>query len=304
LADVAVDDHRAILADAGQEHLDLGRGRVLRFVKQHERILPGASAHHLEGRHFNVALLQRDIVGGGAHSRLDRLDHRRGPGRELVFQRTGEEAERAPAGHVRAGQDDLGDIAGAVEVGGVGGRDPGFARAGGAEHDHLGAGLKGVEIVGLSRVERSYGRRDAFGSVLGLVERYDLSGIGETAVATPGFLDALAQWRYPLHLGWTLALGWARKIPRAAPTRVEVSVGEGERRAGTRKRAAGFLGSRLFALAPWPIEEFSPAERMSLKLLILATVLFLFGLPDSLARNMPMKNGKRPRGSFCVWPTT
>ena len=40
LADVAIDDNGAVLADAGQKGLDLQRRGVLRLVEQHEGVLP------------------------------------------------------------------------------------------------------------------------------------------------------------------------------------------------------------------------------------------------------------------------
>ena len=125
--------------------------RVLRLVEQHEGVFPRAPAHDLERHQFDAAVFERDGVGGLADAVLDRLGDRRSPGREFVLQAAGEIAERAPAGHVRAREDDFVDLAVAVEVGGMGGRDPGFAGAGGPENDHLGSFAKGVEIVGLGR---------------------------------------------------------------------------------------------------------------------------------------------------------
>ena len=153
LADVAVDDDRAVFADARQKRLDLGRRRVLRFVEQHEGVLPRAAAHDLERYQLDAAVFERQRIGGLADALLDGFGDRHRPGRELVLQRAGEIAERAPARHVGAGEDDLVDLAVAVEVGGVGCREPGFAGARGPENDHLGSFAKGVEIVGLGRVE-------------------------------------------------------------------------------------------------------------------------------------------------------
>src|SRR5579872_1360827 len=65
LTDVAVDDDRAVLADARQERLDLGGRGVLRLVEQDESVAPRAPAHHLERDHLDVAPLQRDVEGGG-----------------------------------------------------------------------------------------------------------------------------------------------------------------------------------------------------------------------------------------------
>jgi len=48
LADVTVDHHGAVFADAGQERLDLGLRGVLRLVEQHEGVLPRAATHDFE----------------------------------------------------------------------------------------------------------------------------------------------------------------------------------------------------------------------------------------------------------------
>ena len=73
LADVAVDHHGAVFADAGQKGLDLGRRGVLRLVEQHKGVLPRPAAHDLERHQLDVAPLQRDLVGGLADPLLDRL---------------------------------------------------------------------------------------------------------------------------------------------------------------------------------------------------------------------------------------
>ena len=151
LSHVPVDDDLRALADAGEEHLDLGGRGVLRLVEDHEAVLEGAPAHDLEGDHLDVAGLERDLEGRLAHALLHRLGERGDPGRDLLLQRAGEVAERAPAGHVGAGDDDLGDLALAQEVGGAGARDVGLAGAGGAEDDDLLVAGEGVEVLGLSR---------------------------------------------------------------------------------------------------------------------------------------------------------
>src|SRR6185437_7916610 len=176
LADVAVDDHRAVLADAGEEGLDFGGCGVLRLVEQHEGVLPRAAAHHLERHQLDGAVLERDVVGRLADALLDRLRDGYGPGRELVLERTGEEAQRTAAGDVRAREDDPVDLAVAVEIGGVRGSDPGLAGARGPENDDLGRFAKGVEIVRLRGIERFYRRQRAFGFEFGVLELYDFSG--------------------------------------------------------------------------------------------------------------------------------
>ena len=92
---------------------------------------------------------------------LDRVRDRHGPGREFFYHAAREEAERAAAGDVGAGEDDLRNFALAEQIGGEGGGDPGLAGAGGAKsHDLLGA-PEGGEIFGLRGVEGFDRRRVA-----------------------------------------------------------------------------------------------------------------------------------------------
>src|SRR5579883_3621049 len=115
LADVAVDDYGAILAHAGEEHLDLGRRRVLRFVEQHEGVAPRTPAHHLERDHLDMAALDCDLVGRRADALLDGLDHRDHPWGELILERARKVAKRASARHVGPGENDLADAPAAIE---------------------------------------------------------------------------------------------------------------------------------------------------------------------------------------------
>src|SRR3569833_3208456 len=197
LTDVAVDDRGAILADAREEGLDLDRRGVLRLVEQDESVLPGAAAHHLERHHLDGAVLEGDVVGGLADAFLDRFGDGRGPGRELVLERAGEEAERAPAGHVRARQDDLVDLAVAVEVGGMSGRDPGLAGARGPENDDLGSLAKSVEIVGLRGIERLYRRQRALAFEFGVLKFYDFRGSQQALMTASLLREVLTQGSDP-----------------------------------------------------------------------------------------------------------
>ena len=175
LVDVAVDDADAVLADAGQEGLDLGDRGILRLVEQDEGVLPGAPAHHLERHHFDVAAFQGDFERPVADALLDGVRDRHGPGREFVLKRAGEEAERTAARHVGTGEDDFFDFLGAIEIGGVGGGKPGFSGAGGAEDDDLRAGSQGGEILRLGGIEGLYGWKDTI--VLELVS-FELDDLG------------------------------------------------------------------------------------------------------------------------------
>jgi hypothetical protein len=66
----------------------------------------------------------------------------------------------------------------AIEIGGVGGGDPGLAGAGRPEHDHLRAGPEGIEVIGLRRVQRHDRRKQALALELGPMKLDDLRRSG------------------------------------------------------------------------------------------------------------------------------
>ena len=77
----------------------------------------------------------------------------------------------------------------------MGGRDPGFAGACGPENDHLGGFAKGVEIVGLGRVERLDRGQRAFDFEFGIQEIYDLGGFELAFMAASFPIEVLTQGR-------------------------------------------------------------------------------------------------------------
>src|SRR3954452_18428310 len=153
LTDVAVDDDLAVLADPGEEHLHFSRGRILGLVQEDEGVLPGSAAHHFEGDEFDLSVFEGDFKGRRADALLDGLDDRCGPGREFLLETAREIPEGPAARHVGARQDDLGDLALAVQIGSVGGGDPCLACSCGSKDHDLRTGPEGVEIISLSRVE-------------------------------------------------------------------------------------------------------------------------------------------------------
>src|SRR5438093_1349736 len=116
---------------------------------------------------------------------------------ELVLQRAGKKSERASARHIGPGEYDLGDLAVAIEVGGVSGGDPGLAGARRAEHHHLRARPERVEIVGLRRVERRDRRRQPLAFKLRPMKRDDLRHPGRTRVTLPLLASMLTQGPAP-----------------------------------------------------------------------------------------------------------
>ena len=192
------------------------------------------------------------------------------PRRELLLERTGEKAERAPTRHVRTGQDDLADAARAIEIRRVGRRDPGLAGPRGTEHDDLRTRVQRVEIIGLVGVERPDRRRRSFGSEFVLVQGNDLGGVGGPAVATLRLLDALGQWQNPF-----VELADAKRL-RARPPRAR-NASKWEKIGCSDRNGARGGGSVPQGSAPTqsPIEAWSPACRMRPESLIRATVSLL-----------------------------
>jgi hypothetical protein len=134
LAGVAGDDRAGAGADAGQEHLHLLRGGVLRLVEDQEGLAEGPPAHVGQRGDLDDALLHHaqdlldveHVVEGvvqRAHVRAD-----------LLLEGAGEEAEVLAGLDGRAGEDDPADALvhqhahahrdGEVGLAGAGGADP------------------------------------------------------------------------------------------------------------------------------------------------------------------------------------
>jgi len=108
LAHIAVDHDAAVLADAGEEGLDLRRRGVLRLVEQDECLLPTTGPRITSNgtssmSPFLSAISQaavpiRSLIASrtGAAIRGVYAPSSRGYGRELVLQRARKEPERAP----------------------------------------------------------------------------------------------------------------------------------------------------------------------------------------------------------------
>src|ERR1700722_4897149 len=61
LRDVTSDDRLGIKAQAGQKHLHLLAGGILRLIENYERIIQRAAAHKSEGGNFDNAFLQKSL---------------------------------------------------------------------------------------------------------------------------------------------------------------------------------------------------------------------------------------------------
>ena len=67
LARIAGDDHAAVLAEPGEEHLHLHRGGVLRLVEDDGGVRQRAAAHEGERRDLDLAGLQRALDDARVH---------------------------------------------------------------------------------------------------------------------------------------------------------------------------------------------------------------------------------------------
>ena len=157
LGEVAGDDHAGAFAHAGEEHLHLHRGGVLRFVENDEGMGQGAAAHEGERGDLDLpgAHAAGDLVAG--HHVVQRVVERAQVGIDLFLEVAGQEAEAFAGFDGGAGEHDAVHLAGGEHGHGLGDGEVGLAGAGGAEgEDHFVAGQQ-VHVGGLARGARADG---------------------------------------------------------------------------------------------------------------------------------------------------
>ena len=130
LGRVAGDDHARALAEAGQEHLHLHRGGVLRLVEQHDGVGQRAAAHEGEGRDLDHAGLQAALDVARLHEVVERVVDRAQVGIDLLAHVAGQEAEPLAGLDRRARQDQALGLALLEERDRVADGEPGLAGAG------------------------------------------------------------------------------------------------------------------------------------------------------------------------------
>ena len=96
---VAGDDHGRVPAEARQQHLDLAVGAVLRFVDDDEGVVQRAAAHEADRRDFDQAFGHQRFEAFGGEAIGQRVVERAQVGREFVFHRAGQIAERFAGFH-------------------------------------------------------------------------------------------------------------------------------------------------------------------------------------------------------------
>ncbi len=286
LADVAVDHHRAILADAGEEHLDLGRRGVLRLVEQDEGVLPRPPAHDLERRPFRSRRFFSAMSKAAAPMR-SRIASTTGAAQGANFSSSepGKKPSERPHGTLGRVRMILLDLAGAIEIGRIGRRDPGLAGSRRAEHEDLRARTQRVEIFGLGRVERPDRRRRALGAEFGLVQGDDLGGV-------PSADRPLRRFCFSMRLvtGGTPYSRWRARNHARAVAQARETVERGEIGCSDRSLCAGGGSLRQeLASTQSPIEAWSPVWRMPAFSVIRATV----SLPPRALAQTDRNGGER-----------
>ena len=110
LARIAGDDHAAVLAEPGQEHLHLHRRGVLRLVEDDDGVGQRAAAHEGERRDLDLAGLQRALDDARVHQVVERVVDRPQIGIDLLAHVAGQEAEPLAGLDRRPRQDDAVDL--------------------------------------------------------------------------------------------------------------------------------------------------------------------------------------------------
>ena len=108
LCQVSGDDHSGAEADTGQEHLQLSRCGVLRFIQDDERIVKRAAAHICERCNLDRTLLGILGVTLRSHDLIEGIVERSKIRIHLALQVTGKETQFLSGFYGRPGHDDPG----------------------------------------------------------------------------------------------------------------------------------------------------------------------------------------------------
>ena len=154
LGRVAGHDHARALAEPGQKHLHLHRGRVLRLVEDDEGARQGAPAHERDRRHLDLAGAEAAGELVGRQHVVERVEDRAQIRVDLVAQIARQKAQPLAGLDRRPRQDDALDLPGHQQVDRGGDREIGLAGAGRPEAEHQLAFAQRLDIGGLPRRAR------------------------------------------------------------------------------------------------------------------------------------------------------
>ena len=147
LGGVAGDDHLRPEAEAGEEHLHLRRGGVLRFVEDDERVVQRPPAHVRQRRDFDDAGFHELRDQLRVHHVPQRIVQRAQVGVDLLVEGARQEAEVLAGFDGRAGQDDPLYFLALQGLHGLGHGQVRLAGAGGADAEDDGVAVDGVDVV-------------------------------------------------------------------------------------------------------------------------------------------------------------
>ena len=153
---IARDDHARALAKAGQKHLHLHGGGVLRLIEQDARAGQRAPAHEGQRRHFDHARRHASLHRAAIHEIIERVIDGPQIGVDLLAHVAGQEAEPLARLHRRARQDQTLHHALFEQGDRMAHRQPGLARAGRALGEDQFVLLEQAQIKILRRVARAH----------------------------------------------------------------------------------------------------------------------------------------------------
>ena len=191
LARIARDHHLGAFADAGQEHLHLHAGRVLRLVEDDEGVRQRAPAHEGERRDLDHAGVEVALHLGLRQHVVERVVERAQVGIDLLAHVARQEAQPLARLHGRARQHDAVDQPALEALRGVGDGEIGLAGARGPDAEHQIDALQGLDVGALHR--RARGDDAAARADLGepVDGRGVVAGVAQQAVDVAGS-DVLA----------------------------------------------------------------------------------------------------------------
>ena len=171
LSDIAGNHRLGVVAHAGQKHLHLLDGGVLRLVHDDEGVIQGATAHKGQRRNLNDILLQHLVHLVRLQQIIEGVVERAQIGVHLLLQAAGQKAQLLAGLHRRTHQDDAAHLLGIHRGHRHGDGQVGLAGAGRTHAEGHVVLLDGLDVFALVDGARLHGALDT--------RRALLAGVGQ-----------------------------------------------------------------------------------------------------------------------------
>ena len=174
LGDVAGDDGLGIEAEAGEEHLHLLAGSVLRLVEDDDGIVESAAAHESERSDFDNVLFEEALELIGFEKVVQGVIERTHVGIDLLLKGAREKTEAFAGFDGGTGEDDAIDLLGKKSLDGHGDGEIGLSGTAGTDGENHIVRFESFDIallIGAFRSDRFFAERAGTGRRKGAGER-------------------------------------------------------------------------------------------------------------------------------------